>query len=369
MGTGLLPMPREIFQRRKEPVKMSENSKPLTWKEVCEVARKDMLTCKVCKECNGEACRGVMPGPGGKGTGIGFVRSYQKLQEIKLHLDTIYEPGEIDMSLTLFGKTFAAPAFVAPLAGSQNQYGPKYQSVEFGRTLLRSTSVDGGLTFLPDGGGKMFEETCSFCEAFPECAVPTIKPWPVDVMLDKFKRSEQAGAFAVCTDLDGAGLALVQGGAVPVMPHTVKELAQLCASVNIPVIIKGIMTPAGAKKCLEAGAAGIVVSNHGGRVLEQAPAPVEMLSAIVDAVGGKMEILIDGAIRTGADLFKIRGLGATAALIGRPYAVAVYGGDSAGVTCYTNKLKFELREAMMMTGALTLGDIQKDKLFLPAWAK
>ena len=360
MGTGLLPMPREIFQRRKEP---------LTWKEVCEVARKDMLTCKVCKECNGEACRGVMPGPGGKGTGIGFVRSYQKLQEIKLHLDTIYEPGEIDMSLTLFGKTFAAPAFVAPLAGSQNQYGPKYQSVEFGRTLLRSTSVDGGLTFLPDGGGKMFEETCSLCEAFPECAVPTIKPWPVDVMLDKFKRSEQAGAFAVCTDLDGAGLALVQGGAVPVMPHTVKELAQLCASVNIPVIIKGIMTPAGAKKCLEAGAAGIVVSNHGGRVLEQAPAPVEMLSAIVDAVGGKMEILIDGAIRTGADLFKIRGLGATAALIGRPYAVAVYGGDSAGVTCYTNKLKFELREAMMMTGALTLGDIQKDKLFLPAWAK
>ena len=369
MGTGLLPMPREIFQRRKEPVKMSENSKPLTWKEVCEVARKDMLTCKVCKECNGEACRGVMPGPGGKGTGIGFVRSYQKLQEIKLHLDTIYEPGEIDMSLTLFGKTFAAPAFVAPLAGSQNQYGPKYQSVEIGRTLLRSTSVDGGLTFLPDGGGKMFEETCSLCEAFPECAVPTIKPWPVDVMLDKFKRSEQAGAFAVCTDLDGAGLALVQGGAVPVMPHTVKELAQLCASVNIPVIIKGIMTPAGAKKCLEAGAAGIVVSNHGGRVLEQAPAPVEMLSAIVDAVGGKMEILIDGAIRTGADLFKIRGLGATAALIGRPYAVAVYGGDSAGVTCYTNKLKFELREAMMMTGALTLGDIQKDKLFLPAWAK
>ena len=63
---------------------MSESSKPLTWKEVCDTARKDMLTCKVCKECNGEACRGVMPGPGGKGTGVGFVRSYQKLQEIKL---------------------------------------------------------------------------------------------------------------------------------------------------------------------------------------------------------------------------------------------------------------------------------------------
>lgn len=348
---------------------MSESSNPLTWKEVCDVARRDMLTCKVCRECNGEACRGVMPGPGGKGTGVGFVRSYQKLQEIKLHLDTIYEYGEIDMSFVFFGKKFAAPFFVAPLAGSQNQYGPKYQSVEFGRTLLRSTSQEGGLTFLPDGPGKMFEETCSLCEAFPGNAVPTIKPWPIDVMLEKFKRSQQAGAFAVCTDLDGAGLALVQGGAVPVMPHTVKELSKLCASVTLPVIVKGVMTPAGAKKCLEAGVSAIVVSNHGGRVLEQAPAPVEMLSAIVDAVGGKMEILIDGAIRTGADIFKIRGLGATAALIGRPYAVAVYGGDSVGVSCYSNKLKFELREAMMMTGALTLDDITKDKLFLPEWAK
>ena len=110
---------------------MSESSKPLTWKEVCDTARRDMLTCKVWKECNGEACRGVMPGPGGKGTGVGFVRSYQKLQEIKLHLDTIYEYGDIDMSFVFFGKRFAAPFFVAPLAGSQNQYGPKYQSVEF----------------------------------------------------------------------------------------------------------------------------------------------------------------------------------------------------------------------------------------------
>ena len=65
----------------------------------------------------------------------------------------------------------------------------------------------------------------------------------------------------------------------------------------------------------------------------------------------------------------LMGLGATAALIGRPYAVAVYGGDSVGVSCYSNKLKFELREAMMMTGALTLDDITKDKLFLPEWAK
>ena len=94
--------------------------------------------------------------------------------------------------------------------------------------------------------------------------------------------------------------------------------------------------------------------------------PVERFFGIGEVTAEKMHAL---GIRTGADLFKIRGLGATAALIGRPYAVAVYGGDSAGVSCYSNKLKFELREAMMMTGALTLDDITKDKLFLPEWAK
>ncbi|MBQ2697332.1 MAG: alpha-hydroxy-acid oxidizing protein [Clostridia bacterium] len=348
---------------------MSETKKPLTWKEVCDVARGDMRTCKVCRECNGEACRGVMPGPGGKGTGIGFVRSYQKLQEIKLHLDTIYDHKETDTSATLFGRTFSAPVFVAPLAGCQNQYGPKYQNQEFGRALLRSTSADNLLTWLPDGGNDLFSDTCTLMKEFPGQAVPTIKPWPVEVMIDKFKRCEEAGAFAIATDLDGAGLALVQGGAVPVQPHTIRDLERLCASVKLPVIIKGVMTPKGAKKCLEAGAAGIVVSNHGGRVLEQSPAPVEMLAAIVAEVGDKMTILMDGAVRTGSDLFKIRAMGGHGALIGRPYAIAVYGGDSEGVSCYSNKLKFELREAMMMTGANTIDEIQKEILFLPDWAK
>ena len=340
---------------------MSESSKPLTWKEVCDTARRDMLTCKVCKECNGEACRGVMPGPGGKGTGVGFVRSYQKLQEIKLHLDTIYEYGDIDMSFVFFGKRFAAPFFVAPLAGSQNQYGPKYQSVEFGRTLLRSTSQEGGLTFLHDGGGKMFEETCSLCEAFPGNAVPTIKPWPIDVMLEKFKRSQQAGAFAVCTDLDGAGLALVQGGEVPVMPHTVKELAKLCASVTLPVIVKGVMTPAGAKKCLEAGASAIVVSNHGGRVLDQCPATAEVLPEIAAALKGTgVKVLVDGGIRTGVDVFKALALGADGVLICRPFVTAVYGGGAEGVKCYIDKLAGELADTMQMCGAHTLAEITPD---------
>ena len=85
---------------------------------------------------------------------------------------------------------------------------------------------------------------------------------------------------------------------------TVDELRQIAELAGRPFILKGIMTVNGAKKALEAGASGIVVSNHGGRVLDQCPATAEVLPAIADAVGGKMTILVDGGIRTGMDVFK-----------------------------------------------------------------
>ena len=118
-----------------------------------------------------------------------------------------------------------------------------------------------------------------------------------------------------------------------------------------PFIVKGIMTVAGAKKALEAGAAGIVVSNHGGRVLDQCPATAEVLPAIVDAVGGQMTILVDGGIRTGMDVFKALALGADAVLIGRPFVTMVYGAGAEGVKTYVEKLKAELADTMAMCGA------------------
>ena len=97
-----------------------------------------------------------------------------------------------------------------------------------------------------------------------------------------------------------------------------------------PFILKGIMTVKGAEKALEAGAAGIVVSNHGGRVLDQCPATAEVLPAIVDAVGGKMKVFVDGGIRSGMDVFKALALGADAVLIARPFVTMVYGGGRGG---------------------------------------
>ena len=118
-----------------------------------------------------------------------------------------------------------------------------------------------------------------------------------------------------------------------------------------------------AEKALEAGASGIVVSNHGGRVLDHCPATAEVLPDIVDAVGGKMTIFVDGAIRSGMDMFKALALGADAVLIGRPFVTTVYGGGEEGVQLYVQKLKAELADTMRMCGAHSLADIDRSMLY------
>lgn len=120
------------------------------------------------------------------------------------------------------------------------------------------------------------------------------------------------------------------------------------------------MTVKGALKAKEAGAAAIVVSNHGGRVLDQCPPTAEVLPEIADAVGRDMKILVDGGIRSGVDVFKALALGADAVLIGRPYVTAVYGGAAEGVKALTDKLAAELEDTMAMCGAHSLEEITRD---------
>lgn len=123
------------------------------------------------------------------------------------------------------------------------------------------------------------------------------------------------------------------------------------------------MTVEGAKKALKAGASGIVVSNHGGRVQDQCPSTAEVLPDIVDAVGGKMTILVDGGIRTGVDVFKALALGADGVLICRPFVTMALGAGAEGVKVYVDKLKAELSDTMAMCGAHSLSDITHSMLF------
>ena len=123
------------------------------------------------------------------------------------------------------------------------------------------------------------------------------------------------------------------------------------------------MTVKGALKALEAGASAIIVSNHGGRVLDQCPATAEVLEDIVKAVNGKMKIFVDGGIRSGVDVFKALALGADGVVIARPFVTAVYGGGAEGVKLYVEKLGAELADTMAMCGANSLEEITRDMIW------
>ena len=123
------------------------------------------------------------------------------------------------------------------------------------------------------------------------------------------------------------------------------------------------MTVKGARKALEAGAAGIVVSNHGGRVQDGVPATAEVLPGIAEAVKGQMAVLVDGGIRTGVDVCKALALGADACILARPYVTAVYGGGAEGVRVLTEKVKTELADTMTMCGVHSLAEIDREMIF------
>jgi len=122
------------------------------------------------------------------------------------------------------------------------------------------------------------------------------------------------------------------------------------------------MTAEDAVECANSGCYGIVVSSHGGRIMEDNPAPAMMLPEIRRAVGSRMKIFVDGGIRSGADVFKCLALGADAVLVGRPYAIAAHGGRDEGVKMLTEKLIAELKETMLMADTKTLADISTTKL-------
>lgn len=122
----------------------------------------------------------------------------------------------------------------------------------------------------------------------------------------------------MCMDIDASGLPFLKNMTPPSGTKSVAELKEIMDYAGIPFLLKGIMTVRGAEKAREAGAAGIIVSNHGGRVLDQVPATAKVLPAIAKAVGDSMTILVDGGIRTGLDVFKALALGADAVLIGPP---------------------------------------------------
>lgn len=318
--------------------------------------------CKACPECNGRACKNQMPGPGAKGIGDTAIRNYDKWKEIRVNMDTIAENKPVNTSLSLFGRTFKYPVFAGPVGAVQLHYGDCLDDVAYNDILVSACAQNGIAAFTGDGTDPnvMVAATKAIKNA-DGAGIPTVKPWNIETIREKMELVHESGAFAVAMDIDAAGLPFLKNLDPPAGSKTVSELRDIIRMAGTPFIVKGIMTVKGALKAKEAGASAIIVSNHGGRVLDQCPATAEVLESIVKALEGSgMKILVDGGIRSGTDVFKALALGADGVVIARPFVTAVYGGEADGVRAYIDKIGTELEDTMKMCGVSSLDEITRD---------
>ena len=337
----------------------------MTYQQVIQQARGQMGPCKACPVCDGKGCRGTIPGPGAKGIGDTAIRNYNAWQAVRLNMDTICASGQPDTRCSLLGQQFSLPVFAGPVGAVQLHYGQKYNDIDYNDILVPACREAGILAFTGDGADPAV--MVAACGAVKQCGgfgIPTVKPWDAATIAEKMALVRDARALAVAMDIDAAGLPFLKNHVPPAGSKTVAELREIIAAAGVPFLIKGIMTVRGAQKALEAGAAGIVVSNHGGRVLDGTPATAEVLPEIAAAVGGRALVLVDGGIRTGLDVFRALALGANAVLIARPFVTAVYGAGADGVRTYVAQLQAELADAMSMCGARSLADISRDMVRL-----
>ncbi len=141
------------------------------------------------------------------------------------------------------------------------------------------------------------------------------------------------------------------------------DLAWVRSQWNGRLVVKGVLDPDDARRAVEAGVDGVVVSNHGGRQLDSVPSTVRALPAVVDAVGGQVEVLVDSGIRTGLDVVKMCALGAGAVLIGRAWAWAVAARGQAGVEHMLRVLRADIDVALALTGQTSLAAVDRSALY------
>lgn len=334
-------------------------------KEIYRIAKEKFKgACRVCPVCNGRACAGEMPGIGGVGTGSSFIANYESLARIKLNMRTIHEVREPEISYNFFGRSLKMPILVAPLAGMVINMGNAMEERPYLSAMVAGAKEAGSIACTCDGPNPLFFDLgMEILRENGGWGVPTLKPRPEETFLPLARRAEECGVNAIATDIDAAGIIHLKRAGQPAGPWPMKAWERTISQVKVPVILKGVMTVQDARLAVKAGAAGIVVSNHGGRVLDHTPGTADVLPAIAAAVKGKIRIFVDGGIRSGADVLKMLALGAEAVLVGRPMAIAAVGGGKEGVALLLNHFADQLRTAMIYGGCGSLADVSPSVLY------
>jgi 4-hydroxymandelate oxidase len=290
---------------------------------------------------------------------------------------------------SLFGKTYEHPVFLAPV-GYQKLFHADGEAATAlaARTmtapLIVSTLASTRLEDLASTGATLWfqlylrarrEDTLSLVRRAEACGCKALVV-TVDAPLAGIRNREQRADFRLPPGIEAVNLQ----GTPAVVPVVLPEggsavfdqllayapcwddIAWLVQSTSLPVVVKGILDPADALLAMQHGAQGIIVSNHGGRVLDCLPASIDALPAVATAVAGRVPLLLDGGIRRGSDVFKALALGASAVLIGRSYVHALAAAGALGVAHVLRTLREELEVCMALNGCATLPAIDGSRV-------
>lgn len=333
-------------------------------KEVRNVARENMKGfCRVCPVCNGVACAGEVPGMGGSVTGSAFKSNVEDLGKVKLRLKTIHDAKNPNLEFDFFGTKLENPIISAPITGSAFNMGGALTEEEYIDSVVNGSLDAGTIAMIGDSADpSLYDLGLETLKKVHGKGVAILKPKKNEVVIASVKKAENLNVIAAGMDIDGAGLITMALKGAAVGPKTIDELKEIINSTNLPFILKGIMTKEEALLAVELGAKAIVVSNHGGRVLDHAQSTAKVLPEIAEAVKGKIMILVDGGIRSGIDVFKMIALGADAVLIGRPVIFGAFGGHREGVSLIIKEMQNQLLQAMILTGAKDLRSIDKSMI-------
>ena len=334
-------------------------------KEMHKTAR-DLMTgfCRVCPVCNGKACAGEVPGMGGLGTGSAFMANVSALTTVKFNMRLMHGITEPDTRTSFLGLDLSMPVMAAPIGGVSFNMGGKRSEEEYITAVIDGCKQAGIIGCTGDGVPPFIHESgLAAIAAAGGHGIPFIKPWEDAELYEKLAKAKDSGAAIIGMDIDAAGLITLRKMGRPVSAKSVDTLREIIAKTGVKFIVKGVMTAQDAELAVEAGADAIVVSNHGGRVLDHTPGTAEVLPDIARQMKGKVAILADGGVRTGGDVLKMLALGADAVMIGRPFSIAAMGGLSEGVGAYIAALRTELMQAMVMTGTESIAKVSSALLY------
>lgn len=262
------------------------------------------------------------------------------------HLDAVKPSTE----LKLYGKTFATPVTTGALSHLNGHY-PNGMAV-----MAQGAHMAGAVAFSGMGAKEELEGML----ATGASVIKIIKPYADrQSIYEKIRHAEEHGALAVGIDTDHAfdrrhGYDVIED--MPMFPLSSKELAEYVKCTSLPFVIKGVLSRQDARKCLDAGVQGMVISHHNGR-LDCAVPPLMILPEILEETQGKVPLFVDCSLQTGLDVFKALAMGATACSIGRPLMGRMKENGAQGVCDALQEITRDLAYTMAMTASSDLEHI------------